>query len=228
MSASGPQSPVAGDRRGEVPGVEVGRGVGRVQGLLPSVRQRMVQLCLLRDRAEHLQGGGPQVEVTVLTAIMSWAWLGPVGVFCRTVSWDAAESALCRNVSLWWDVARANQNGCSVCCSRTRRHVMKLSQGHLVDAAPAGTLLARPRSACRRRSRMTPASTVWTHSLSMPYCRGREAATPSPSGTVPEMATAHVRLRRRKGYTAGVPARSALLTRRRRCGPRPPGSSSTR
>ena len=42
---------------------------------------------------------------------------------------------------------------------------------------------------------MTSASTVWTHGLWVPYCRGREAATPSPSGTVPEMATAHVWVR---------------------------------
>ena len=42
---------------------------------------------------------------------------------------------------------------------------------------------------------MTSASTVWTHGRWAPYCRGREAATPSPSGTVPEMATAHVRVR---------------------------------
>ena len=42
---------------------------------------------------------------------------------------------------------------------------------------------------------MTSASTVWTHGQWGPYCRGREAATPSPSGTVPEMATAHVRVR---------------------------------
>ena len=42
---------------------------------------------------------------------------------------------------------------------------------------------------------MTSASTVWIHGLRMPYCRGREAATASPSGTVPKMATAHVRVR---------------------------------
>ena len=42
---------------------------------------------------------------------------------------------------------------------------------------------------------MTLASTVWTHGWWAPYCRGRKAATPSPSGTVPEMATAHVRVR---------------------------------
>ena len=42
---------------------------------------------------------------------------------------------------------------------------------------------------------MTSASTVWTHGRWAPYCTGREAATPSPSGTVPDMATAHVRVR---------------------------------
>ena len=42
---------------------------------------------------------------------------------------------------------------------------------------------------------MTSASTIWTDGWLMPYCRGREAATPSPSGTVPEMASAHVRVR---------------------------------
>ena len=42
---------------------------------------------------------------------------------------------------------------------------------------------------------MTSASTVSIHSLWMPYCRGREAATPSRSGIVPEMATVHVRVR---------------------------------
>ena len=42
---------------------------------------------------------------------------------------------------------------------------------------------------------MTSASTVWTHGRWAPSCRGGEAATPSPSGTVPERATAHVRVR---------------------------------
>ena len=42
---------------------------------------------------------------------------------------------------------------------------------------------------------MTSASTVWTHGLWVTYCRGREAATPSPSGTVPGIATAHVLVR---------------------------------
>ena len=42
---------------------------------------------------------------------------------------------------------------------------------------------------------MTSASTVWTHGRWAPFCRGSEAATPSLSGTVPEMATAHGRVR---------------------------------
>ena len=47
--------------------MEVGRGVNRAQGCVSPVRQRMIQLCLLRDRAERLHGGGPQVEVAVTT-----------------------------------------------------------------------------------------------------------------------------------------------------------------
>ena len=56
-----------------------------------------------------------------LPATMSWAWQEPGGVFCRTVSWNAAWSALCSSASLWWQVAPANQKGCLVCCLRTRR-----------------------------------------------------------------------------------------------------------
>ena len=62
-------------------------------------------------------------------------------------------------------------------------------------AAPAENLVAHSGSACRRRWRMTSASTVWTHGRWAPYCRGREAATPSPSGIPPKMATAHMRVR---------------------------------
>ena len=47
--------------------MDVGRGLGCAHGCAPSVRQRMVQLCLLRDRAERLHGRGPQVEVAVST-----------------------------------------------------------------------------------------------------------------------------------------------------------------
>ena len=32
------------------------------------------------------------------------------GRFCRTVSWDAAQSALCSRASLWCEVARTYQN----------------------------------------------------------------------------------------------------------------------
>ena len=42
---------------------------------------------------------------------------------------------------------------------------------------------------------MTSASTEWTQGLWVLYCRGRERATPSQSGTVPGMVTAHLRAR---------------------------------
>ena len=61
---------------------------------------------------------------------------------------------------------------------------------------------------------MTLASTVWTHGRCAPYCSWREAAIPSPSGTVPEMASAHVRV--------SSPARATLVARLQ--GP-PPGPS---
>ena len=44
VAISGSQRRVVGGRRGEVSGMDVGRGVGRAQGSVPSVRQRMVQL----------------------------------------------------------------------------------------------------------------------------------------------------------------------------------------
>ena len=59
VAVPGPQRPVVGCRRSEVPGVDVGRGSGRPQGCVPSVRQRMVHLCPLRNRAERSHCGGP-------------------------------------------------------------------------------------------------------------------------------------------------------------------------
>ena len=44
VAVSGPQRPAVGGRRGEVPGVDVGRGVGRAQRCVSPVRQRMVRL----------------------------------------------------------------------------------------------------------------------------------------------------------------------------------------
>ena len=101
--------------------MDVVRGVGRAQGCVPLVRQRLVQLCLLRDRAERPHCGGSRSRSPSRRAIMSWAWLGPGGVFCWMVSLEAAQSALCSRVSLWWELAQANQNACSVCCPRTCR-----------------------------------------------------------------------------------------------------------
>ena len=67
VAISGPQRPVVGDRRGEVPGVDVGGGVGHTQGCVYLVRQHMVQLCLRCDPAACLHGGGTQVEVAIMT-----------------------------------------------------------------------------------------------------------------------------------------------------------------
>ena len=67
VAVSGPQRPVVGGRRCEVPGLDVGRALGRAQVCAPPVRQHMAQLCLLRDRAERPNFGGPQVEVAVMT-----------------------------------------------------------------------------------------------------------------------------------------------------------------
>ena len=76
---------------------------------------------------------------------MSLVWPGSGGVFCRTVSWDAAQSALCSRASLWCEVARTYQNGCPACCPRAYR----LSRSHLrgiwltTFAALAGTPVVR-------------------------------------------------------------------------------------
>ena len=59
VAVPGPQCLVVGPRRGEVPDVDVGRGVGRAQVCVPSVRQRMVHLRPLCDRAERLHCWGP-------------------------------------------------------------------------------------------------------------------------------------------------------------------------
>ena len=55
----GPQHPMVGGPRAEVPGVDIGSGVGRGQECVSSVRQRMVRLCPLRDRAERPHRGVP-------------------------------------------------------------------------------------------------------------------------------------------------------------------------
>ena len=101
---------------------------------------------------------------------MSWTWLGPGGVFCRTVSWDAAQSAFCSRVSLWCELALTYQNGCQACCPRMRKPSRSHHTGIWLTtfAAAAGTPVVRSRSACCRRWRMTSASTVWTHGRWVP------------------------------------------------------------
>ena len=53
VTVPGPQRGVVGGRRGEVSGVDTGRGMGRAQRCVSSVRQRMVRLCSLRNLAER-------------------------------------------------------------------------------------------------------------------------------------------------------------------------------
>ena len=59
VAVSGPQRPAVGGRRGEVPGVDIGCGVGRAQRCVSSVRQRMVCLRPLRELAERPHRGWP-------------------------------------------------------------------------------------------------------------------------------------------------------------------------
>ena len=116
----------------EVAGVDVGGGVGRAQGCVFSVHQWVVALCPLCNHAKCLHGAGRRSSWLSLPAMMSLASPGPGGVLCRTVSWDAAQSALCSSASLLWEVARANRNGCSMSRSQAQA-VLRPLQGHLVD-----------------------------------------------------------------------------------------------
>ena len=59
VAVSGPQHPAVGGHGGEVPGVDIGCGVGRAQRCVSSVRQRMIRLRPLRDLPEHPHRGGP-------------------------------------------------------------------------------------------------------------------------------------------------------------------------
>ena len=61
VAVPGSQHSPVGGRRVEVPGVDVGHGLGRAQECVSSVHRRVVKLCALCDRAERLHGGGPQV-----------------------------------------------------------------------------------------------------------------------------------------------------------------------
>ena len=59
LAVSGPQRPAVGGCRGEVPGVDIGCGVGRAQRCVSSVHQRIVCLRPLRDLAERPHRQGP-------------------------------------------------------------------------------------------------------------------------------------------------------------------------
>ena len=174
-----------------------GRGLGHAKGRVSRMRQRIDALRSLCNRAEHLHCGGPQVQVAVITGNDELGVAGGRprvlrdGVLGRcTVSLGEQRVAVV-------EAAWANQNACSVWCPRTCRLSRRHRRGIWLTAfAPtAGTPVARLRSVGCRRWRMTSVSTVWTHGLRVPYCRGGEVATPSPWGTLPEMATAHMRVR---------------------------------
>ena len=115
-----PEGPVFGGRRGEVPGGDIGRGVGRAQGRVPSMRNAWLSCACWASTPSVRMVGGRSSRWLSLSATMSWAWPGVAGVFCKTVSWDAAQSAWCTSTLLWWKLARVKQNGCSVCRPRTR------------------------------------------------------------------------------------------------------------
>ena len=134
VAIPGPQRPVVGDRRAEVPGVDIGCGVGRAQRCVSSVRRRMVDLCSLCNLAERPHLGGPWVEVAVMTRDDELGVAGARGVLCRTVSWDAAQSALCSRLSLYvvGDGSDIPKRVPGVLPSRTQA-VLEPSQGHLVD-----------------------------------------------------------------------------------------------
>ena len=67
VAVPGSQRPVVVGRCPEVPSVDVGRGLGRAQGRVSPLRQRVIDLCPLSDRAERLHYGGPRVKVAVMT-----------------------------------------------------------------------------------------------------------------------------------------------------------------
>ena len=94
VAVPGSQCPVASGHRREVPGMDLGRRVGRARGRVPWMRRCVAELRLAGYRAKRLHGGGPSHEVAINATKMSPAWQGPGVVFCRSVSWDAAQSAL--------------------------------------------------------------------------------------------------------------------------------------
>ena len=153
VAVSGPQRPAGGCRRGEVPGVNIGCGVGRAQRCVTSVRQRMVVCARCATSPSVRIVGGRRSRWPSRPATMSWAWPGSGGVFCRTVSSDPAQSALCSRASLWCEVAQTYQNGCPACRPCAHKPSWSHRRGIWLTtfAAPAGTPVVRSRSACRRR-----------------------------------------------------------------------------
>ena len=133
VAVPGPRRPVVAGCRCEVPGVDVGRGVGRAQGRVSPVRQRMVELPSLCDRAVSLYGGGPQVKVAIMTGddevgvagarrlVLQDGVLGHLPV--RLVQQRVAVKGGCQGKSEWvLNVVPAHAQA-----------VLKPPQGHLID-----------------------------------------------------------------------------------------------
>ena len=133
VAVSGPQRLVVGGRSVEFPGVDVGCGVGRAQGCVPSVRQPMVQVCLPQDRAEHLHVRGPQVEVAVTTGDYE---LGMAGTRGRDLQDCVLGRCPVRLVQQSFAVVGGGSGKPKRALGVLSAHaqaVLKPSQGHLVD-----------------------------------------------------------------------------------------------
>ena len=142
--------------------------------------------------------------------------------------WDAAQSALCSRASLCarW-LGRTRTGARRVAPARTGRPGATSGGIWLTTfAAPAGTPVVRSRSACRRRWRMTSASTVLDPWSVCTYCRGEGGGHPLSVGH-----------RARDGHrprAGGSAARATLVAclqgpppdASEEVCPRPPGSSS--
>ena len=190
VAVSGPQRPIVGGRGGEVPGVDIGCGVGRAQGCVPSVRQRMVQLCLLRDPAERPHCGGPQVEVAISTSDYKFGVAAARGGVLQ-------DGVLGRCAVLL--VPRANQKRVLGVLSAHAQTVLKPSQGHLVDHLRRTCMDSRGPLAIGDTQKVE--DDLGIHCMDP---RPVDAVLQGEGGTVPEMATAHMTVRSAARATLGA------------------------
>ena len=176
--------------------MNVGRGMGRAQGCAPSVRQRMVQLCLLRDCAERLHCGGPQVEVAVSTGNDELGVAGTRGhVLQDSVLRRCPVCLVQQSVALVGGGSGKPKRVLGV-LSAYAQTVLKPSQGHLVDHLCCARGESRgPLAICVSRKvendlgghRMDPRRVN-------AVLQGEGGGQSLPVGHLPEIATAHVRV----------------------------------